>query len=129
MGFPSPASDFVEAHLDLNTLCIKHPSATYFVRMGSDDMHAIGIHADDILVIDRSVKPTTGDVIVVAINGVFLCREFGRVTGHGVKLVSHGQSKTDICFEDADQIEVFGVVTSVVRQLTKSAGGVNSSTP
>jgi DNA polymerase V len=124
MGFPSPAADFVEGKLDLNTLCIEHPSATYFVRMSSDDMHALGIHADDILVIDRSVTPTIGDVIMVDVNGVFLCREFGGVTRRGVKIISHGQGKTDIRFEDPDQVEVFGVVSSVVRHLNSGAGGV-----
>ena len=56
-GFPSPAQDYVEQELDLNQLCIKHPCATYFVRVQGDSMQDAGIHPGDILVVDRSLMP------------------------------------------------------------------------
>ncbi|MDA0967688.1 MAG: hypothetical protein O2970_12155 [Proteobacteria bacterium] len=55
-GFPSPADDFMERKLDLNAHLVKHPAATFFVRVSGDSMIEAGIHPDDILVVDRSIE-------------------------------------------------------------------------
>nr|CDM08065.1 DNA polymerase V subunit [Erwinia amylovora] len=55
-GFPSPAQDYVEEMLDLNDLCIRHPSATYFVRASGNSMTDAGIKDGDLLVVDKSEK-------------------------------------------------------------------------
>ena len=56
-GFPSPADDYLESKLDLNDYLIKHPSATFFVRVVGDSMVNAGIHNNDIIIVDRSIKP------------------------------------------------------------------------
>jgi DNA polymerase V len=63
-GFPSPAQDYVEKTLDLNELCIKHPSATYFVRVEGESMVDASILAGDVLVVDRSIKPKHGNIVI-----------------------------------------------------------------
>ena len=68
-GFPSPADDFVEKSLDLNELMVKHPAATFFARAEGDSMIGAGIYPNDILVVDRSLRPTSGKVIICALNG------------------------------------------------------------
>lgn len=60
-GFPSPAQDYVEDRLDLNKLLIKHPSATYFIKVSEESMHGAGISDGDLLVVDRSLSPVHGD--------------------------------------------------------------------
>ena len=68
-GFPSPADDHIEGKLDLNTHLIKHPSATFFVKATGDSMIGAGIHEGDILVVDRSLEPRNGKIIIAAIDG------------------------------------------------------------
>ena len=43
-GFLSPAQDYVDGSLDLNDLCIDHPTATYFLRASGESMLGAGIH-------------------------------------------------------------------------------------
>ena len=68
-GFPSPADDYIENKLDLNNYLIKRPSATFFVRVTGDSMINAGIHNNDILIVDRSIKPRHGKIIVAALDG------------------------------------------------------------
>ena len=59
-GFPSPADDHVEVSLDLSRELVGKEEATFFVRVAGDSMTGAGIHDEDILVVDRSVKPEDG---------------------------------------------------------------------
>ena len=68
-GFPSPADDHMEGKLDLNTYLVKHPTATFFVKASGDSMVGAGIHDGDILVVDRSLEPRQGQVVIAAIDG------------------------------------------------------------
>ncbi|OYV18084.1 MAG: SOS-response transcriptional repressors (RecA-mediated autopeptidases), partial [Methylococcaceae bacterium NSM2-1] len=77
-GFPSPADDYVEKSLDLNELLIKRPAATFFVRVEGDSMLGDGIHPDDILVVDRSLTPDVGKIVVCALNGELTVKRLAR---------------------------------------------------
>ncbi|MDP8226320.1 MAG: translesion error-prone DNA polymerase V autoproteolytic subunit [Candidatus Celaenobacter polaris] len=68
-GFPSPASDYIESTLDLNKFLIKHPSATFFVRVEGDSMIDAGIHSGDILIVDRAVQAEKHKIVIAAVNG------------------------------------------------------------
>src|SRR2546423_264059 len=68
-GLPSPAEDYIEGKLDLNRHLIKHPAATFFVRVSGDSMIEAGIHTGDLLVVDRSLEAVDGNVIVAALDG------------------------------------------------------------
>ena len=68
-GFPSPADDHMEGKLDLNTHLVKHPTATFFVKASGDSMLGAGIHDGDILVVDRSLEPRKGKVVIAAVDG------------------------------------------------------------
>lgn len=70
-GFPSPAGDYVEQELDLNTLCIRHPSATYFLRASGESMKDLGLYDGDILVVDRAETAVDGDVVIAEVDGGF----------------------------------------------------------
>ena len=66
-GFPSPAEQYLETPLDLNELLVKRPAATYFVRVEGESMIGEGIHDGDLLVVDRSLRPASGDVIIASV--------------------------------------------------------------
>ncbi len=68
-GFPSPADDFMEGKLDLHQYLIKHPAATFLVRATGDSMIGANIHEGDLLVVDRSLEPTDGKIVIAAIDG------------------------------------------------------------
>lgn len=68
-GFPSPAQDYVEDRLDLNKFAIKHPSATYFIKVSGDSMCGAGIADGDLLIVDRSLTAVHGDIVVAAVAG------------------------------------------------------------
>ena len=70
-GFPSPADDYLHDSLDFNRDLIKNPEATFYGRVSGDSMIEAGICDSDIAVIDRSLQPVDGDVIVAFVNGEF----------------------------------------------------------
>ena len=68
-GFPSPADDFIERPLDLNEQLVSNPIATFFVRASGNSMDGAGIHDGDLLVVDRSVTPAHGKVVIAVVDG------------------------------------------------------------
>ena len=70
-GFPSAADDFIDRKLDLNEYLIKHPAATYFVRVQGESMKDVGINTGDLLLVDRSLDIKSGSIVIAAIDGEF----------------------------------------------------------
>ncbi|HBX3959760.1 translesion error-prone DNA polymerase V autoproteolytic subunit, partial [Klebsiella pneumoniae] len=70
-GFPSPAADYVESDLDLHDYCIRHPSATYYLRASGDSMSDGSLYNGDLLVVDCAEKPRHGDIVVASVQGEF----------------------------------------------------------
>ncbi|EAB3138055.1 DNA polymerase V subunit UmuD [Salmonella enterica subsp. enterica serovar Newport] len=112
-GFPSPAQDYVEDRLDLNKLLIKHPSATYFIKVGGESMHGAGISDGDLLVVDRSLSAIHGDIVIAAVSGEFTVKELR--THPYLQLVPHNHEYSAISFQNADELEIFGVVTFSIK--------------
>ena len=73
-GVPGPATDYCERKLDLNELCIQHPAATYFVRAEVDPMIEAGIFPGDVLVVDRSISASHGDIVIACVNGELMVK-------------------------------------------------------
>ena len=114
-GFPSPAQDYVERTLDLNELCIKHPAATFFVRVEGDSMIEVGIYPNDILVVDRSVRADHGDIVIAGFHGELTVKELALkpIT----RLIPRNKAYQAIEVPEGCELEIFGVVTSVVRNI------------
>ncbi len=70
-GFPSPADDWVERILDLNDLLVPHPVSTFFAQVEGDSMIDAGIHAGDILVVDKELEAAHGHIVIAVLNGSF----------------------------------------------------------
>lgn len=79
-GFPSPADDFVDGVLDLNDL-ITHPAATFIVRVSGDSMCDAGIHDGDFLIVDRSLEPRTGNIVIAVMHGEMTVKRLKRYAG------------------------------------------------
>jgi DNA polymerase V len=65
-GFPSPADDYIDRHLDLHEHLIEHPAATFYVRASGTSMVQAGIHDGDLLIVDRAIEPRDGHVVIAA---------------------------------------------------------------
>lgn len=113
-GFPSPAEQYLEPTLDLNELLIKRPAATFFVRVQGDSMIDEGIREGDLLVVDRSIRPASGDVIIAAVDGEFTVKTFRR-DKEGVHLVPANKNYPVIDLKRGQELDYFGKVTAVIH--------------
>ena len=111
-GFPSPADDYLESTLDLNTHLIKHPAATFFVRAEGDSMIGRGIYSGDLLIVDRSIKPQNGQVIIAAIHGELTCKQLDMQRR---QLVPANRRYAPIPITQDCGFTVEGVVTASIR--------------
>ena len=115
-GFPSPADDYVEKNLDLNELLVQKPAATFFVRAQGESMLGAGIHPNDILVVDRSLEPVSGKVVICAINGELTVKRLERVNDQW-QLKAENPAYADIVIHDELELVIWGVVTNVIHAL------------
>ena len=115
-GFPSPAEQYVERPLDLNELLVARPAATYFVRAAGDSMMGAGIQNGDLLVVDRSLDPTDGAVVIACVDGEFTVKTYRRDAA-GIRLEAANPAYPPIRFSGAMELRVFGVVTAVIHRL------------
>lgn len=115
-GFPSPADDFIEQKLDLNQYLIKHPAATFFVRVEGESMIDAGIHSGDILIVDKALEVTDNKIIIAHINGEFTVK---RIHGQGKKLFLMPESPHFEPLEITEDMDfdVWGVVTYVIHHV------------
>ena len=127
-GFPSPAEQYLEPPLDLNEFLIKRPAATYFVRVEGDSMISAGIHDGDLLVVDRSLRPTSGDVIIASVDGDFTVKTFRR-DKDGIRLEPANPAYPIIYIRKGHELDYFGKVTACIHQFTKSASVPHSPVP
>jgi DNA polymerase V len=113
-GFPSPANDYVENPININDLLIKRASATFLMRFKGDEMIFSGIKNNAILIIDRSLKPANGNIVVASINGEFLCRKI--LLGEKKALVTNCPNNKILDVDKIINFEFLGVVTSSINR-------------
>ena len=116
-GFPSPADDYIEASLDLSEHLIKSEEATFFVRVGGNSMTDAGIHDGDILVVDRSVEPEGGDVVVAALDGELTVKRYEVHSGHPY-LMPENEDHDPIAIDPGQELIVWGVVQHVIHEVS-----------
>lgn len=109
-GFPSPATEYIENNLNLHDLVVKRPAATYFMRASGDSMTGVGIYPDDVLVIDRSIKPRSGQIVVASINNEYTLKIF-KILDHKIFLMPANPNYKPIIVNNPDDLQIFGVLT------------------
>ena len=114
VGFPSPAANYMEGTLDLNEYLVKHPSATFFVRVAGEAMIEAGIHSGDILIVDRSLEPVDNKVVIAVVNGQLMVRQMRIIQG---KLCLASENQPLELDDKGTDVEVWGVVTNVIHPL------------
>ena len=124
-GFPSPAEQYLEPPLDLNELLVKRPAATFFVMVEGDSMINAGILDKDLLVVDRSLTPANGDIIIASVDGEFTVKPYRT----GMKAGKDGRKHRFVALEAANpnyptititpghELLTFGKVTAVIHRL------------
>ena len=116
-GFPSPAEDYLQESLDFNRDLIKHPESTFYGRVDGDSMIDAGICDGDIAVIDRSVEPTDGDVVVGYVNGEFTIKylDLSHKDEGYIELRPANRFYSPIRINECDDFEVWGVVIWTIK--------------
>jgi DNA polymerase V len=114
-GFPSPAEDFAVNRLDLTAILVKHTQATFVLRVSGSSMRDMGINDGDLLVVDRALKASHGEVVVAIVDGDFTVKQL-YLRGGRVRLKAANPTFPDIVPKDGQTIEVWGVVTSSIKR-------------
>ena len=115
-GFPSPADDHMESLLDLNEHVIKHPSATYFVRASGYSMTGAGIFNGDLMIVDRSLEPTHGKVVIAEVDGQLTVKRLFKLKDR-FELHSENSNYPPIELQEGNEVVIWGVVTHVLHSL------------
>ncbi|MEK6627657.1 MAG: translesion error-prone DNA polymerase V autoproteolytic subunit [Bdellovibrionota bacterium] len=118
-GFPSPAEDYLEAKLDLNEKLIQRPSSTFLLKAEGDSMTNAGIFNNDLLVVDKSIKPQHGHIIVAVVNGEFTLK---RLVFRFPKTILQPENPKFKPLEITAEMnfEVWGVVTHTIHGFLKN---------
>lgn len=115
-GFPSPAGDYMEGKLDLNQYLVKHPAATFFVRVTGDSMIEKGIHSGDILIVDRSLDPKDGNIVIAVVDSEPTVKQLEKRNGK-LRLLPANKNYEPVEVSEQQSFEIWGIVTNVIHPL------------
>jgi len=109
-GFASPAQGYEEQGIDLNRLLVRNPPATYFLRLETSDMTALGLPRGSLLIVDRSKDPAPNQYVWIRHDNQFLCRLFTIENGQSV--FTDGNTAIVPTLDDT---EIFGTVIASIQ--------------
>lgn len=115
-GFPSPALDYLAERIDLARELVRHPDATFLMRVQGDSMRDADIWSGDLLVVDRSVPATPGAVVVAALDGALTVKQLCRLGDGRVALCAANPDYPPIVPEGDAELVVWGTVTYVIHR-------------
>ena len=116
-GFPSPADDYTEENIDLNEHLISNPFSTFFLRVKGDSMINSGIYDKDLIIVDKSLTPKPGNIVIAMIEGEFTVKRFS-IKNNKLYLKAENHNYPDFNFEDYSDIHIWGVVIYSIHTLT-----------
>jgi DNA polymerase V len=117
-GFPSPADDYIEGRLSLDEHLIQHKDSTFFVRAKGNSMVGAGIFDGDLLVVDKSLNPVSGDIVIAVVDGDLTVKRLIK-RGETISLKSENPRYKEIEFQEGQELQVWGVVTSTVKKFAR----------
>lgn len=118
-GFPSPGDDYIEQYLDLNQLLIPRPASTFIVTAEGDSMTGAGIQSGDMLIVDRSLPPLDGKIVIAALNGELTVKRLSK-TKDVMKLLPANPAYKPIDITEDFNLVIWGVVTYVIHTQLKA---------
>jgi len=116
-GFPSPATDYVEDDIDLNTHLIKNVPSTFLIRVQGKSMNTIGIYDGDLLIVDRSLNPKNFSTVIANINEELVVKNFVREKDQSFLTSGSKKLKDKINLKENPEIIIWGVVTYTIHAL------------
>ena len=118
-GFPSPAEEYIELGIDLNKYLIKNPISTFFLRVSGNSMNNAGIYNNDLLIIDRSINPNPGDIVVAILDGEFTLKRLIK-ENNNYYLKAGKENYPSINLYEYIDIQIWGVAIYSIHELQKS---------
>ncbi|WP_026533868.1 translesion error-prone DNA polymerase V autoproteolytic subunit [Arthrobacter sp. H14] len=115
-GFPSPAQDYYDGSIDLNKHLIQDSTSTFIVRVSGESMSGAGISDGDELIVDRSLTPVDGSVVVAILDGELTVKRL-RITASGVVLQAENHDYPDITVPEMSDLSVWGTVTRCLHHV------------
>ena len=112
-GFPSPATDYIEDDVDLNTHLIKNAPATFIIRVQGKSMANVGIYDGDLLIVDRSINPKNSSTVIANVNEELVVKTF--IKGKNNNYLASGPNKIEL--SENPNVIIWGVVTYVIHKL------------
>ena len=120
-GFPSPAADYEDDGLDLNTYLVRNKPSTFMFTVRGDSMVNAGIFDGDKVVVDKSLEPNHQDIVVADVDGEFVIKRLFNLFGK-VELHAENKAYRPIKFSEGSELRVWGVVVGVVRHMHTGSG-------
>ena len=120
-GFPSPAEDYIEPGIDLNKYLIKNPISTFFLRVSGNSMNNAGIYNNDLLIIDRSINPIPGHIVVALLDGEFTLKRLVKKKDN-YYLKADKENYPAINLYEYTDIQIWGVAIYSIHELQKQKG-------
>tara|TARA_B100000700_G_scaffold79335_1_gene89237 strand:+ start:26 stop:472 length:447 start_codon:yes stop_codon:yes gene_type:complete len=117
-GFPSPAEDYIELGIDLNKYLIKNPISTFFLRVSGNSMNNAGIYSNDLLIIDRSINPNPGHIVVALLDGEFTLKRLIKEKNN-YYLKADKENYPAINLYEYEDIQIWGVAIYSIHELKK----------
>ena len=112
-GFPSPATDYIEDDVDLNTHLIKNAPATFIIRVQGKSMTDVGIYDGDLLIVDRSINPKNSSTVIANVNEELVVKTFLKEKNRNY--LTSGSNKIEL--SENPNVIIWGVVTYVIHKL------------
>ena len=116
-GFPSPATDYVEDDIDLNSHLIKNIPSTFLIRVQGKSMDNVGIYDGDLLIVDRSLNPKNFSTVIVNVNEELVVKSFIKEKDQSFLTSGSKKIKDKINLTENPEIFIWGVVTYVIHAL------------
>lgn len=115
-GFPSPAADYAQSRIDLNSHLLLNENASFLFRVRGESMTGIGIYDGDTLIVDRSISPAHNQIVLAVIDDEFTVKRLYR-RGQDVRLIAENPAFTPITLKDGQELRIWGVVTFNLHRL------------
>jgi len=116
-GFPSPATDYVEGDIDLNSHLIKNIPSTFLIRVQGKSMNVVGINDGDLLVVDKSLNPKNFSTVVANVNEELVVKTFVKEKNQSFLTSGSKKLKDKVNLTENPEIFIWGVVTYVIHAL------------
>ena len=115
-GFGAAADDYMERGIDLNEQLIRNKPATFFMRVTGNSMINASIHDGDIVIVDRSIKPVNGKIVIAVIDGEMLIRRYEK-TMNSLRLIPETAKLSPIDVSEFMDFKIWGVVSYIIRNV------------